>query len=133
MGLTITVDEYREAHLPPPAFSPGYTHGEVVRLLESRQVPVPRSTQFRLLDDEISGRQRQDAKHRRWSAEQFLAFEAGCRLLAAGFARGDIAKAVAGELPWEVLDNERKERLRYLGRAEDDLELLRLSCGQWAA
>ncbi len=131
VGLTGGVDEYMSAGLPSPNSEDGYTRREVEGLLEVRQVPVPRSTQFRMLCNEIGTRSRSESSrsHRRWNKDEFLRLEAASRLLAAGFARSDLAAAIAGDIDWSVLDNERRERMSHLSRSEDDLALLRSAQG----
>ena len=128
------MDEYRTYGLPEPLHAGGFARSEVELLLSQRGVEVPRDTQFRRLDDEVCGRTRREAdgldsgySHRRWNAAQYLAFEAGCQLLAAGFARSSISQAVTGTISWEDLMTEREERLRHLLTADRAIQLLQNS------
>ncbi|MBT8240694.1 MAG: hypothetical protein KJN63_05660 [Acidimicrobiia bacterium] len=132
MGLDGVMDQYTEAGLPQPESSRGYSRREVEQLLRARSVEVPRDTQFRLLDDEVCGRQRRavdgtrsGVTHRRWNAAQYLTLEAACRLLGAGFARQTIRRAIGGAISWDDLKIERERRLRHLVRADLDIDYLR--------
>jgi hypothetical protein len=126
------MDQYTEAGLPQPESSRGYTRREVEQLLRARLVEVPRDTQFRLLDDDVCGRERRvvdcagtGLTHRRWNADQFLTLEAACRLLSAGFSRSTIQRAIAGVISWDDLKTERDRRLRHLVGADLDIDRLR--------
>jgi hypothetical protein len=67
---------------------------------------------------------RSGVSHRRWNAEQYLAMEAGCRLLSAGFSRAAIEGAAAGRIEWDELRREREARLRQLVSADLDIDRL---------
>ena len=115
VGLTGFVDEFRAAGLPDPVSEAGYARNEVESLLSLRAVPVPRGTTFRLVANAVCGNDgRESLQHRRWSAHQFLMFEAACKLLAAGFTGSELRSALGSTADWNALVVEAQTRVKFL-------------------